>query len=449
MRRLLLAVGLVGGCTWSNSLYQARQFAGEAERAERDGRGFEAQTAWDQAGVKADSALARASGKRDAVGEALWIRGRVEARREDCGAAVVSLDQALIAMPSAPWREALLLELGRCRTLLGDPLAAEHFAALLDSPDATRRREAHLRAGRLAVREQRYADALRLLEGYADTNSATVDRAVALSGLGRTDDALTTVAPLLAASDTSVGWEPMIRLLAARDTEDADRFLERLFAQPTANDARRSAWLLAAIDAGLEHDPAASERRFQALVTLPASRAVNEGRLRIAEYRVAQATSMAGLRSALEALGALGAGGLAASRIAELQRIGGQMVAEEDSLVPGKGTGDLTLFALAEVARDSLRAPVLAASLWQRLEQGWPASPYLPKAMIARMTIVADSAEALRGRLLAIAGSPYLAYARGESDPRFALLEDSLANFIAARARRLAAAAAAVQVDKE
>ncbi len=448
-RRLLLVVVLLSGCTWSNSLYQARRLAAEGDAAARRGEPFEAQRAWDLAGVKADSAYARAHGVGRGAAEALWVRGRSEARRPDCGAAIATLDEALIAFPDAPWREAVLLELGRCRMAMGDLTAVAHFAALLESRDPARRREAHLRAGHLAVQEQRWADAITLLAGE-DTASARVDRAVALSGLGRTDEALQSVVPLLGAADSTLAWEPLVRLLATRNTADADRFLALLSAQPTANDARRSAWLVAAIDAGLPVDPVAAERHFEALVRLPASRFVNEGRLRIAEYRVGQAMSMRGLRSALDALGGLGAGGgLAAARITELQRIGGQMVAEHDSLTPGQGTGDLTLFALAEVARDSLRAPALASSLWLQLEQGWPASPFVPKAMMARMASLSDSAETLRGRLLTMTTSPYLAFARGENDPRFAPLEDSLSTFITARARRLAAAAAAAQVDKE
>jgi|CXWL01.1.fsa_nt_gi hypothetical protein len=448
-RRLLVALVCLGGCTWSNSLYQARRYAAEGEAAEREGRTFEAQAAWGTAGVKADSAIARARGDNRMLAEALWVRGRAEARRNDCVAAITSLDQALIGVPDAPWREGLLLELGRCRAQVGDPTAASHFAALLSSTNAARRREAHLRAGHLAVQTARWDEALALLAGE-DTASARVDRAVALSALGRTDDALREITPLLAAADSTVAWEPLIRLFAARNSADADQFLERLSAQPTADDTRRASWLFAAIDAELTQHPAAAERHFQLLAKLPASRSVNDGRLRIAEYRVAQATSMAGLRSALDALGNLGiGGGLAASRIAELQRIGGQLVAEQDSLVPGKGTGDLALFALAEVARDSLRAPTLAASLWLQLEQAWPASPYLPKALMARMAVVPDSAETLRARLVTMTASPYLAFARGETDPRFAQLEDSLATFITARARRLAAAAAAAQVDKE
>ncbi|MBL0177842.1 MAG: hypothetical protein IPP98_01785 [Gemmatimonadetes bacterium] len=449
MRRLLVGVVLLSGCTWSNSLYQARRLAAEGEAAARNGQAFEAQRAWDLAGVKADSAYARAHGVGRGAAEALWVRGRSEARRPDCPAAIATLDQALIALPNAPWREGLLLELGRCRAAMGDPSAGAHFAELLQSRDPARRREAHLRAGHLAVQEQRWNEALTLLAGE-DTASARVDRAVALSALGRTDEALQVVAPLLLVADSTVAWEPLVRHFAAHSTADADRFLERLSAQPTANDVRRSAWLFAAIDAGLPVDPVAAERHFQSLVRLPASRSVNEGRLRIAEYRVGQATSMRGLQSALDALGNLGTGsGLAAARIAELQRIGGQMVAEHDSLVVGKGAGDLTLFALAEVARDSLRAPALASSLWWQLEQGWPASPFVPKALMARMAIVPDSTEALRGRLVAMTASPYLAFARGENDPRFVQLEDSLGDFITARARRLAAAAAAAQADKE
>ncbi|MBP6570665.1 MAG: hypothetical protein KA226_04560, partial [Gemmatimonadales bacterium] len=62
MRRLLVGVVLLSGCTWSNSLYQARRLAAEGEAAARSGQPFEAQRAWDLAGVKADSAFARARG---------------------------------------------------------------------------------------------------------------------------------------------------------------------------------------------------------------------------------------------------------------------------------------------------------------------------------------------------------------------------------------------------
>ncbi|MBK7596538.1 MAG: hypothetical protein IPJ11_15180 [Gemmatimonadetes bacterium] len=59
-----------------NLLYQARRPAAEGEAAARNGQAFEAQRAWDLAGVKADSAYARAHGVGRGAAEALWVRGR-------------------------------------------------------------------------------------------------------------------------------------------------------------------------------------------------------------------------------------------------------------------------------------------------------------------------------------------------------------------------------------
>jgi len=439
VRRLALALlCLLGGCTWSNSLYQARRLAGEAERAEREGRPFDAEGAWGQATVKAESAFVRRPDGR-AGAEALWVQGRAAARRRDCLAAINAFDASRVLLPDAPWNEALLMELGRCREQVGDARAIEQYAALLTSTDSARRREATLRAGHLAVQAGRWAEALTLLAG-ADTASARVDRAVALAALDRTDEALTEVEPLLVRADSGVAWAPLVQLLAEQDSEDAERFLNRLMTQPTASDGRRAVWLLAGIQGAIGHDPAVAERRFEALVRLPPSPAVGEGRLLIAEHRVAQAASIDGLRSALEALGSLAeGGGLAAIRIGDLRRLGGRMVREHDSLMAGKDAGDLMLFALAEEARDSLEAPALAGSLLQRLEREWPASPYLPKSLMVRMALAPDSAETLRARLQQFGSSPYLGYTRGERDPRFVVLEDSLASFVTARARRHAA----------
>ncbi len=441
--RQVLAALLLVSCSWSNSLYHARRLAGEAERAERSGRSFEAESYWSQAAVKADSVLARSPGGSGAA-EALWVRGRAAARLRDCASAIVSFDRALVAAPTASWREQLLLELGRCRETVGDPTAMQQFMALIDSPEPARRREARLRAGHLALVEQRWTEALALLAGQ-DSSVAHIDRAVALAALNRTAEALAEVEPLLVAADSLVGWESLVRRLAGQNSADADRLLARLAAQPGADGVRRAGWLLAAIQGGLTHDPISAERHFAELAELPPSPMVGQGRLLMAEHRVSQATSMAGLRSALEALGPLSlGGGLATIRIGELRRLGGRMVAEADSLAAGAPRGDLALFALAEDARDSLAAPSLAVSLLARLERDWPASPYAAKALLVRMALTPDSADALRQRLRERDSSPYLGFSRGELDPRFAQLEDSLSAFLGERVRRRAAASVPV-----
>jgi hypothetical protein len=104
-----------------------------------------------------------------------------------------------------------------------------------------------------------------------------------------------------------------------------------------------------------------------------------------------------------------------------------------DSLDAGAPEGDMVMFFHATVARDTLQAPALAAWLYGRLERDWPVSPYLPKALLARMPLQPDSLEALRVRLSTHSDSPYLAYLAGREDDRFAELEYTLDFFLAER----------------
>ena len=55
----LLALPLAAGCAYYNGLYNTKALAARAERAERDGRTFDAQSLWGQVAVKADTVLAR------------------------------------------------------------------------------------------------------------------------------------------------------------------------------------------------------------------------------------------------------------------------------------------------------------------------------------------------------------------------------------------------------
>jgi hypothetical protein len=65
-------------------------------------------------------------------------------------------------------------------------------------------------------------------------------------------------------------------------------------------------------------------------------------------------------------------------------------------------------FLAAEVARDSLRAPRLAASLFRALAEGSARSPFAPKALLAVSAITPDSAEILQRALQErYPGSPY------------------------------------------
>ncbi len=109
-----------------------------------------------------------------------------------------------------------------------------------------------------------------------------------------------------------------------------------------------------------------------------------------------------------------------------LTRWGRAIEGDLETTSAGTPAGDLAMLFDASVARDTLAATGLASWLLRRLERGWPDSPYLAKALLIRMALEPDSADALRARLGQRTDSPYLAHLRGEEGARFAVLEDSL-----------------------
>jgi hypothetical protein len=114
-------------------------------------------------------------------------------------------------------------------------------------------------------------------------------------------------------------------------------------------------------------------------------------------------------------------------QVAELKRL-------DDSARADVPLGDLRLFLGAEAARDSLRAPALAAALFRRLADEWPSSPYAPKALLAAQRLDPSDPDGTRARLDSLYhDSPYLAIVRGEEAPGYRHLEDSLETFAAAQ----------------
>jgi hypothetical protein len=109
------------------------------------------------------------------------------------------------------------------------------------------------------------------------------------------------------------------------------------------------------------------------------------------------------------------------------------VLATSASLMPGSPQGDLRLFLAAEAARDTLQAARLAEGMFLRIFNGWPHSPYAPKAILAAQQLNpawADSGRALlEARYL---DSPYLAVIRGEEGSAYRKLEDSLGAFASA-----------------
>jgi hypothetical protein len=85
-------------------------------------------------------------------------------------------------------------------------------------------------------------------------------------------------------------------------------------------------------------------------------------------------------------------------------------------------------FRAAELARDSLAAPLLATSLFLRFATGHPASLFAPKALIAAGQLRPDAIDSVARVLRATyAESPYTLAFHGAASPAFRAAEDSLA----------------------
>jgi hypothetical protein len=124
-----------------------------------------------------------------------------------------------------------------------------------------------------------------------------------------------------------------------------------------------------------------------------------------------------------------------AAEVTQLSSISAAILATSASLMPGSPQGDLRLFLAAEAARDSLQAPRLAEGMFLRIFNGWPESPYAPKAVLAAQQLNPSWADSARVLLEArYIDSPYLAMIRGEDVPAYRQLEDSLGAFAAASA---------------
>jgi hypothetical protein len=109
-------------------------------------------------------------------------------------------------------------------------------------------------------------------------------------------------------------------------------------------------------------------------------------------------------------------------------------VSGADSITAGTPQGDLRLFLVAEAARDSLGAAPLAASLFRKVAEEWPDSPYAPKALLAAEVLVPATPDLLSLLDARYPSSPYVARLRGEDVPELLALEDSLGAFAVAAA---------------
>ncbi len=432
---LIAGVLLLGGCVYYNGMYNTNRLAKSARKAERDGRQFEAQSLWGQVITRADSLVLRHPTSKYAD-QATVLRGLALARLNQCQEAVGSLGRLSMADLPTDLAEESAMALGRCQLQLGDPALADlAFARVLNSADSARRHEARLRHARALRMTGAYEEALTLLRENPDAR-AREDLLVSLAASGRTDEALAFADSMLARNDSSFVWDSVVATIGGRDPRAASAIVTRLDGDPHTPAELRARRLY---DDGVRLigvDSAAALARLQQAARIPGSTdGSDRARLRLLRTSLSGARSLEELAPVGDSLVALAAhptnAGLEASALAAMVA---QLRQLNDSAVPEVPLGDLRLFLGAEAARDTLHARALSATLFRRLGDEWPASPYAPKALLAAELLDPSDPDGTRLRLDSLyRDSPYLALVRGEDSPAYRVLEDSLEAFAAAQ----------------
>jgi len=435
---LLLASGLLAGCVYYNGMYNAKRLARSAQKAEREGRTFDASNLWGQVVTRAESVVVRHPESKY-VDEALVLQGIALARLRQCPSAVSPLGRVALLPANSDLAEEAALALGRCQMELGSSAAADvAFARVVDSRNPARRESARLYRARALRLTGRHQQALSLL---AATPGPAVqeERLLALAGLRRRPEALGLLDSIVARSDSTTAWDSLLAALGRENPIVASDLLDRLGSRPGVQPAVQARRLL---DDALRLAPADSARAaarirqaMRAGAGTPSGDQAELRLLRLDLTRVRDASELAPHAAALQQViirkssSAADAGQLHSSVV--------QVKSAADSSGPGVPRADLRVFLAAEVARDSLAASSLAASLFRRVADDWPDSPYAPKALIAGQALAPEWADSARALLAErYADSPYLALLRGEEAAGFEELEDSLRAFAALGAGR-------------
>jgi hypothetical protein len=168
-----LIIPVVGGCALFNGIYNSRTAAGSADRQFSRGEEFAAVDSYRVSAARAETVLARHPKSRWRA-EALFLASRGHAFSQECGRALIRLDEYLaIADEPRERRERALIAQASCLLYNRQLFAADTILApLITSDDEDVRAEAALWGGRVALElgdAERAAELLASVPGGAGT----------------------------------------------------------------------------------------------------------------------------------------------------------------------------------------------------------------------------------------------------------------------------------------
>ncbi len=423
-------LALAAGCVYYNAIYNAQEAFQRGETLRRAGRHDMARAAY------ADVVRKAAAGYRKEpdgpwASEALYLLGRARLRLGEVEAAREALDEAAAQTTDEVLRHRILVYLALAEEQQGERERAlqtvnEALRVLRDGPELA---EGHLLRGRIL-----------LSEGHADTGWWDLDRAAEAHPAYRVDAALETLRWAVRYHRRERARQAIASLAAAGGDGVV---LGRL--EPVVHDAAR-AWgvtrageLLAAADsAGWDREVRARLRLLRAEF---AAAAGDTATARALARQVAEEAGEEGVRARvwlarLSLLSVRDLAGLGRVRAVLLPAQGApaadtllEALARTETLA-GMGPDEpLAFFVAGEVARDRLRAPVLARGLFLAFADAAPDTPWAPKALLAALEVSPTEGDRawIRGRLEPYRDNPYVLAARGVPAPGFETLEEELA----------------------
>ena len=421
-----LAVAGAVSCAYYNGMWSADHLAKEARRLEASGRNVDARSYWSRAAVKAESMVVGHPNSRWAE-DALVLQGEALARSGACARAQGTLALALRSVRDGALRERAALAAGECALEQNDPVGADGaLATVVQSRDGRRRSRGAWLAGRAAAARGDYVSAIDWSR-RSEEPAAGALRARVLLAAGRAGEAIVLLDTLARGAVREGEWMSLLEDVSrAAGADAASGALDRLLARGRMPAGARGRLLLADADRLFAAGRTAAAAARYARVVQLVSDSVEGQRARVRRIRVlaAQADSLPDLTSArrqLERLTENGGAGAAADEAQALQ----SLLTRASGSVEAPG---LVTFRVAELVRDSLSAPRVAAQLFLVFAAGRPGSIFAPKALVAAAALLPEE----RDSLLAVldsshAGSPYTLALRGDPSPGFVAAEDSLA----------------------
>jgi hypothetical protein len=228
---LLLAIGCLSGCVYYNGMYNANRLARSAQKAERDGRTFEANNLWGQVATRAESVVVRHP-RSKYVNQAMVLQGVALARLGQCPNAIGPLGRSSLIDQHTDLAEEAGLALGRCELEMGDPAAAEAaLARIQTSKNSRRQQEARFHRARALRVIGRHEEALQALAGL-DGTRVHQERLLAQAAAGRPEQTLALADSVLAGNDSTIVWDSVLVALGRTDPLSASKLVDRLRDQP-------------------------------------------------------------------------------------------------------------------------------------------------------------------------------------------------------------------------